>query len=50
MDIDEAGNMDILLQRCITTPQKTRSCYISGIYNNYIFDSFYIKAMFLAEN
>lgn len=43
MDVDEDGRLDILVQDCSNDP-----CTIGLLYNNEIFDSFFIKAMMLA--
>ena len=50
MDIDEDGRIDTLVQKCQRTNLNTEICSLSAIYNNIIFDSFYIKAMFMAQS
>jgi hypothetical protein len=44
-DVDEDGRIDVILQKCETDDKK---CRISGLYNNQIFDSFFIKSVYLA--
>lgn len=47
IDIDDDGRMDALVQRCVQ--EKTNTfCSLHAIYNNIIYDSFFIKAMMLS--
>lgn len=48
MDLDDDGRVDALVQRCVMQATH-RFCNISAIYNNVIFDSFFIKAMMLSQ-
>lgn len=48
MDIDDDGRIDMLVQRCFDKPPDG-FCNITAIYNNVIFDSFFIKAMMLSQ-
>lgn len=43
MDVDEDGRLDILVQK-----DNSDMANIGLLYNNEVFDSFYIKAMMLA--
>ena len=45
MDVDEDGRLDILLQQC-----ENDKCVLGLLYNNEIYDSFFIKALMLAES
>ena len=47
MDVDEDGRLDIVLQQCDSDNKK---CGLSLLYNNEVFDSFFIKALMLAES
>lgn len=47
-DADEDGRLDILVQKCSETKDHT-GCSVGLIYNNEIFDSFFIKGMMLAQ-
>lgn len=50
-DIDDDGRIDMLVQRCAnaTPTNPVGFCSITGIYNNVVFDSFFIKAMMLSQ-
>ena len=50
-DADEDGRMDILVQKCdrVADNGEQRGCTVGLMYNNEIFDSFFIKAMMLAQ-
>ena len=52
MDVDDDGRIDVLVQRCAVVTASSgvaqRTCHLSAIYNNIIFDSFFIKAMMLS--
>ena len=43
MDIDEDGRLDILLQR--TVPDSEDQQQIIVVYNNFVTDAFFIKAL-----
>jgi hypothetical protein len=48
IDIDDDGRMDAIVQRCVKEQLRTY-CSIQAIYNNVIYDSFFIKAMMLSQ-
>lgn len=47
MDVDEDGRLDILTQKC-PLGADTSGCEVGLLYDNVIFDSFFVKAMMLA--
>lgn len=48
IDIDDDGRIDVIVQRCVQEKVRTY-CSIQAIYNNIIYDSFFIKAMMLSQ-
>jgi hypothetical protein len=48
MDVDEDGRLDILAQKCPLGSTDASRCEVGLLYNNVIFDSFFVKAMMLA--
>lgn len=46
MDVDEDGRMDIIVQKFTSDPSDPAG-EIRVIYNNYIFDAFYLTAMMI---
>ena len=46
MDVDEDGRMDIIVQKFTSDPSDPAGA-ITVIYNNYIFDAFYLTAMMI---
>lgn len=48
IDFDDDGRMDAIVQRCVKEQLRTY-CSLQAIYNNIIYDSFFIKAMMLSQ-
>lgn len=46
-DVDEDGRIDVIVQNCYTEGS-SKNCHITALYNNYNFDSYFIKSVFLS--
>lgn len=51
MDVDNDGRLDLVIQKCLWNQSVSPYpiCELSAIYNNLIFDSFFVKAVLLAQ-
>jgi hypothetical protein len=47
-DVDEDGRIDVILQNCYSEGN-SKNCHITALYNNYNFDAYFIKSVFLAQ-